>query len=325
MARKIFTVVALFVVCYMAAHFYIRYKNTVTDDVSKIGRLVECQPNDARTITIWRNIEGRMEELRFERLDQPEPGLPAVTAVARWDWAMRAPSNGVADPTTMRRIASTLCELYDPVPVRAEEFHPEILTRRLARRVVVSLDGGRTATVEFGALADRSTVIRFSGIGPPRLVRITDRFLEVVSLPAGDYKNLRVMRLETDNIQSAKLTIDGKERFSLERAGADWKVLLRGKAVGDGSEEAMKFLNRISTLRGIGVEAEGFPPEKCAALKAYAVVSALGIAGRQETLRFDFGPKGDIMACSSLGAQEFRVHHDMAQFLDVPLKRVVVK
>jgi len=323
MARKISLLFVLFIACYMAAHYYIRYKNTVTDDVTKLGRLANCQPNDARAIKIEQATDGKMQALLFERTDKPAPGIPAVAAMEHWSWVMRSPESGVADPTAIRRIASTLCELYDPVPVRAEEFRPETSPRRLARRVEFTFERGPVAVVEFGADLDRSTVIHYQGPEGDKMVRIPDRFLEVVSLPLADFKNMRVMRLETDNIQQATLTIDGKERFSLERAGADWNVLSQGKTVGSGSEEAVKFLNRISTLRGIGVLAEDFTEEKCAQLKPRAVVKVLDLTGREETVRFLYGKAGgDITACSSLGTQEFKVHHDMLPFLDVSLKSI---
>ncbi|MGZ3651311.1 MAG: DUF4340 domain-containing protein [Bdellovibrionota bacterium] len=326
MARKILLLVVLFIACYMAAHFYIRYKNTVTDDVTKIGRLANCQPSDARTIKIEQFSDGKKQELFFERTDHPAAGIPAVAAMERWSWVMKAPSRGVADPTAIRRIASTLCELYDPTPVRPEEFRAELATRRLARRVEFTMDSGAASSVEFGADQDRSTVIHYKGPEGDKMVRIPDRFLEVVSLPVAEFKNMRLMRLETDNIQKAELTIDGKERFTLERSGADWNVKLNGGLIGAGSEEAAKFLNRLSTLRGIRVMAEDFSAEKCAALKARAVVKAIDLMGQEEKVRFEYGKTGgSLTACSSLGAQEFEVHHDMLPFLDVPLKSVLLK
>lgn len=325
MARKILGLVFLFVVCYLGMHFYIRHKNTVTDDVTKIGRLAECQPNDARVVTVQQYNDGKPVELRFERIDHPAAGVPAVAAVERWIWVMRTPVAGVADPAAVRRIISTLCELYDPQPVRAEEFRPETATRRLARKVEVAFDNGRTSTVEFGMLTDRSTVVRYSGPEGDKVVRIPDGFVEVASLPTGEYKNLRVMRLEADNIQQAVLNIDGKERFTLERAGADWKVLQDGKMLGRASDEAGKFINRVSTLRAIGVISEDFPGEACSRLAPKVKVNLLDISGRQEVVRYAYGATGDVIACSSLGAQEFKVHRDMVPYLEINAKSLLAK
>ncbi|MGG2324687.1 hypothetical protein, partial [Salmonella enterica] len=90
----------------------LRWKNTVYDDVTKIGRLVECQPNDFRSLEITLTGEGASGELRFERVDQPEAGVPAVTQVGRWRWRMVRPVRGEADADHVRRVASTICELY---------------------------------------------------------------------------------------------------------------------------------------------------------------------------------------------------------------------
>jgi len=325
MARKILGLVFLFVVCYLGMHFYIRHKNTITDDVTKIGRLAECQPNDARVVTIQQNTDGKPLELRFERIDRPLPGVPAVAAVERWIWVMRTPVSGVADPAAVRRIISTLCELYDPQPVRAADFEPETATRRLARKVEVTFENGKTSTVEFGKLVSRSTVIRYGGPEGDRAVRIPDSFLEVVSLPPGEYKNLRVMRLEADSIQQAVLSVDGRDRFTLERAGADWKVLQGGKVLGGGSNEASKFLNRVSTLRAIGVVSEDYPEERCARLAPKVRVSLFDISGRQEVVRYAYGPAGDVLACSSLGAQEFKIHRDMIPYLEISAQSLLEK
>ena len=46
MTKKISGLFLIFIACYLGAHFYIRHKNTVYDDVSKIGRLIECEQNE---------------------------------------------------------------------------------------------------------------------------------------------------------------------------------------------------------------------------------------------------------------------------------------
>jgi hypothetical protein len=158
-----------------------------------------------------------------------------------------------------------------------------------------------------------------------RFFRIPHLFQQVTSLPPEAYRNLRVMKIDADNVQRASLTIDGKERFTLEREGADWRVMLHGKAVGKGSDDAGRFVNRLSTLRAVGVRAEGFSAEECAAMKARAVLTVQGVGEKEETVRFDYGRRGNLKACSTLGTQQFEVHHDLLPFLDVPLLRVVGK
>ena len=70
MIRKSLGLLGLFIAFYLGAHYYIRWKNTVTDDVTKIGRLVECQPNDARELTLHQVTSGKAEELSFRRADE---------------------------------------------------------------------------------------------------------------------------------------------------------------------------------------------------------------------------------------------------------------
>jgi len=330
MVRKIITLVVLFVVFYMSAHYYIRWKNTVTDDVTKISRLVECHPNDLRALRIQqRTEEGKPEELSFERVDQPQPGVPAVTAAERWEWKYVKPFPGEAEPVLIRRIASTICELYDPISLRDEDMKPDTMSHRHAERLEATLatkSGPQNYIFEFGAVSpDHSNVIRFTGPGGTRVLRIPDHFLQAASLTPEAYRNLRVMRLEADNVERAELKIDGKERFTLERAGADWKVLLGGKEKGEGSEEASRFINRVSTLRAIGVDSPEYSPKDCESSPAKAVLNMHGVAGREEILRFNYGKAGDVAACSSARTMKFRVHHDLLQFLDIPMKSVLAK
>ncbi len=327
MAKKIIGLALIFIGFYLGAHFYIRWKNTVTDDVTKVSRMVDCQPNELRALTIEQSAEGKTERLHFDRVDQAPPGMPAATALARWEWKYSAPLGGEADPVLVRRIASTICELYDPIPMKAEDFHPETSPDRLVRRLEAKLvsDGKeRNLSFEFGALADRSTVVRYRGeAGPERTFKIPDRFSQVASVAPDTFRNLRVMKIEADNVQRATLQIDGKERFTLERAGAEWKVLVAGKEKGDGAEEADRFVNRISTLRALGVESPAYTADDCRAARAKAVFSVHAIGGREEVLRFNYDRAGDVAGCSTLGTQKFRVHRDLVKYLDVPVRKVL--
>lgn len=328
MARKILSLLALFIAFYLGAHFYIRWKNTVHDDVTKISRAVECQPNDFRALTLVQADGNKREEIRLERVDSPTGGLPSAVALAQWQWKIASPLAGEADAVLIRRIAATICELYDPIPVRETDFQPETATRRLAREVsavLVSSGQEKKIKFEFGAWQDRQTVVRYTNESQKvRTLKIPDRFLQVTSVPPEEFRNLRVMRLDGDNVQRAVLRIDGKERFTLERAGADWSVLIAGKEKGQGSEEADRFVNRLSTLKALSVEEEGFSREACAKMPAKAVISFLGVADKDEELRFQYGAQGDLTGCSTRGTQKFRVHRDLVKYVDIPIRKVLV-
>jgi hypothetical protein len=308
----------------MGAHYYIRWRNTVTDDVTKLGRIVECQANDVRAIRINGVIEGKPQELAFERLDHPIPGIPPAADLEQWQWKMSSPLAGVADPALIRRIASALCELYDPIPVRSSDFRLGPEEKKLEATLATSV-GEAKVHFEFGVLSRPSTVIRYFGFGQERTVRIPDLFLETISLPIEKYRNKKVLNLDADNIQRATLKVEGKERFTLERAGGDWKVFQNGKEKGAGNAEAGKFVNRISTLEAIEIVAEGFYAPECNSLKANALVQVQDVLGKVSEIRFAYSPNSDLTACSTRGSQKFRIHRDFLPYLDISTKNVLPK
>ena len=325
--RSLVVLLVIFVAFYLGAHYWIRWRHTVTNDVAKISRLVECEPNELRLLEIQQSAEGKARELKFERVDQPEAGIPAVTQFGRSEWKFVSPLQGEADATILRRIASTLCELYDPIPLRAEDFqgNPPDGSRRLLAGFA-GVGGFRSLQFEFGPLtANRSSVIRFLDGKNQRVLRVPLALFQESSLPPEAYQNLRVMRMEGDNVQVISLSIDGKERFSLERNGADGAVMVGGKVKGAGSDEARRFLNRLASLRGLGVEDPAYSSADCQKGKARAVVSFRGVAGKEEALRFDYGKGGMIMACSTGRSSKYRVHRDLLQYLDLSAKSVTAK
>lgn len=313
------SLLVLLVLTYLGAHYWLRWKRTVRDDVTKVGRLVECEPNEVRTVSIERNSAGGGETLTFERADVPAAGATAAVGFAQADWRYRSPLTGEADGTLLRRIASTVCELWDPVLVREQEVGEPAGTEGLARALHIGLSGGGKVELGFGAAgADRLVPIRVKDAsGKVKAAKVPDLLLQTSSRPAQDYRSRLVMRMEADNVQRATLKIDGKERFTLERAGADWVVLAGGKKLGDSPAEAGKFVNRIATLQALEVLEPEYGPKQCRTLKARAELGLSGVAGREETVIFDYGRGGDIAACSTARTMKFRVHRDLVKYLDV--------
>jgi hypothetical protein len=318
------------VMSYLGAHYWIRWKNTVHDDVTKLSRLVECEPNEVRSITITQAAAGKQEELAFARVDQPQPGVPPAISFAEGEWRYLRPRQGEGDATLLRRIASTLCELYDPIPLResemaAAESNPERRAVKLSV-VLAGKKGEETVSIDFGSVsADRMNTVRLGTKDGNRVVKIPNRFLHSASLSPDLFLGLQVMKNSGDNIQLATLKVDGKERFTLERAGADWKLVVNGKDNGAASEEANRFVNRLATLKALDVLEPAYEPERCRSMNAKAVVEMRGVAGREEALRFDYGRGGDIAACSTLRRSKFRVHRDLLKYLDVPARALAGK
>lgn len=315
----------LLAVSYLGAHYWLRWKRTVRDDVTKVGRLVDCEPNSVRSVTIERNAAEGKEALAFERADTPAPGTTAAVGFAQADWRLRSPLAGEADGALLRRISSTVCELWDPVLVREREVGEPAATVGLARSLRLGLADGGTIEVGFGAAgADRMVPIKVKDAeGKVKTARIPDLLLQTASRPTQEYRSRLVMRMEADNVQQATLKIDGKERFTLERAGADWVVLAGGRKLGASPGEAGKFVNRIATLQALEVLEPQYGPKQCRTLKAKAELGLRGVAGREETVIFDYGRGGDVAACSTARTMKFRVHRDLVKYLDVSPKALL--
>ncbi len=319
---------------YMGAHYWIRWKNTVHDDVTKLGRLAECEPHTIRRISITQVVGGNREDLEFERVDQQTEGVPAVASYAQAEWRFVKPARGEADTTLLRRIASTVCELYDPILIRPGELDMGTgseLDHRLAAALDVELAGknGKTEKLkfEFGRIGnDRLVMVSLKGPGDQeKAARIPAQLLQASSFSPENYQSLQVMRTHADNIQTATLLIDGKERFTLERLGADWKLIEKGKDKGAASEEANKFVNRVATLKGLEVLDPSYGADRCRAGNAKAILQVSGVAGREESVRFDYGRAGDIAACSTSRTMKFRVHRDLLRYLDISAKSLARK
>jgi hypothetical protein len=333
MAKFLKITSALFVVLivtYLGAHYWIRWKNTVHDDVTKVSSLVDCEPNDVKAIAITQQADGKTEELEFERLDQPVPGTPTAVSYAQADWRYLKPSRGEADATLLRRISSTVCELYDPVLLAHDDAGnlapAESRSARFLKILLKGKAGERKLSFRFSAPgADRMVTVSAELDGVTRAAKIPPQLLQAASLSPEQYQSLQVMRTDADNIQTATLRIDGKERFTLERLGADWKLLEQGKDKGPASEEANRFVNRLSTLKALGVMEPSYGADRCRASAARAVFDVRGVAGREESVRFDYGRGGEIAVCSTARTMKFRVHRDLLKYLDVSAKSLATK
>ena len=313
MAKKMLFLLLVFVACYLAAHFWIRHQNRNRNDSSVTTRLVECEPNEVRAFTITGRVAaGEAEVLRFERVDQPTAGTPVAAQISGADWLQTGPAKAEGDLTTLNHLAAVVCELYDPMPIPADEFKvgaESPVGRALSLEATAN---GKVHRLEFGMVgSDRLAMIRYGS----KNVRASAQLIQLASLPAEQYKNFRLSRMTADNIQAATVFAAGKEKFKLERAGADWQIEVKGNKKAAG-EEGNRYLNRIATLKALGAEEQAGAGENCAKEAHKISVEMTGVGGRKEVLGFDYGPNGDVQACSTIRGARFRVHRDMIKYLE---------
>ncbi|MGZ3713215.1 MAG: DUF4340 domain-containing protein [Bdellovibrionota bacterium] len=322
MAKKIATLLAIFVAFYMGAHFYIRWKNRIEVDTIKTSSLIECDANQVRSLKVLQR-EGVAETVvSFDRTDTPEQGVPLAAQLARADWKENSPAAGEADTATMNRLASLVCELYDPIPQTAKDFVDESVPDRRVHRLEILLNkNGKEERheIDFGQVtSDRQNVIRYRSPGSERVVKIPVQLLQVASLPPQQFINRRVLRVTADNVQAAVISFGGKERFTIERAGADWHVTTGGKERKP-LYEVERFLNTFATLRALEVKPAPGEAASCAAKIHTMSIAMTTITGKKEIVGFDYGKSGPVLACNSTRESLFTVHRDMVPHLDLPL------
>lgn len=323
MARKIFTILAIFIAFYMAGHYWIRWRNTVTDDVTKVSKLVDCEPNQVRALS----IESKPDRLEFGRVDVPAAGTPEPIQLLNAEWKITAPLKGEADAAMMSRLASVLCETFDPIPVREKDWVAGSGDVKGLSFTVADGAGKGSHIFEFGSqTTDQMVFLKYTApSGSARFVKLPNKLLQIVSLKPAQYLNMRVMRMQTDNISRLDVLTKGKEIFSLERESEGWKVLAKGKNLGAGSPEADKYVNRVATLRAIKVESEALNPANCEPGTNKFTLKFSGVAGKAETIYFQYGKVGPVTACSTAREALFTIHRDMIPYLETPLEKITAK
>lgn len=319
MAKKIITLFLIFIAFYLGAHYWIRWRNRVHVDTIKTTSLVVCEANQLRALKILQREGAREELVTLERVDSFQPGLAPAQQLAKSEWKEILPVAGEADGVLLNRLVSLLCELYDPIPLRAADMVEADNSRRGAQKLEFSLEkNGRTEwhAIEFGAVSkDRQNIIRYrDGGGEERVVKIPAQLSQLVSQPPKQFINLRVLKTTADDIQSASVTVGGKEKFLLERAGAEWRFL-RGGREAKPREEVERYVNRFATLKAL--EAEPAAKQDCEGGAHKVKITFTRVAGEKEIVGFDYGKSGTLNACSSARSAKFKVHRDLLRYLEL--------
>jgi hypothetical protein len=320
MAKKIAIILLIFVCFYLGAHFYIRWKNQATTEMSKVTHLVQCDPNEVRAIKITQK-DGK--QLSFSRVDQAGAGVPPAAQLAASEWKYESPLSGEADASVMIRFASMFCEIYDPAPTRDEEYSEGAAP---VDRIVFQLAERGDHSLRFGkATEERMVVARFEGKGESRTVKIPPKIMQLAAQEPLAFLNTRVMRMTADNVNVATVYQGNKELYRLERQGEGWRVMADGKDLGPGSEEAQKFVNRLSTLKALKVDSEALSPTNCERAQSKISVEFAGVGNRKEALFFQYKPEpkgkekpSGVTVCNTARDALFTVHRDLIPFIELP-------
>lgn len=327
MAKKIAVILFVFVGFYMAAHYYIRWKNTVTDNVTKVKKIIPCEPNDVQSIRFSgppMTAEG-VGEMEIVRVDQKSPGVPPILQFEQSEWKISGSIQREADQVLTTGIVAKICEIYDPIPTKEEEFTQ---AGGMKSKVSAKMKVGEAESewkLEFTDLTkDRLVVMKISeNDESPKFYKTAAKLSQLISLASKDYVNTRLMRMSADAINRVSVHFSRGESFQMERNGEGWDLKQGDVALGAGNEESVRFVNRFTTLKATKVNYEELNPGICDPDRAKARVQMEGLNGRQELLSFDYGKTGDIKACNSQRVAIFTIHRDFVKFLETPVKKMV--
>jgi hypothetical protein len=316
MAKKIAYFLLAFVIAFAAGRGWMWARERAAKAPVQNARLIDCDPNQVRGIRVLRK-DGRT--LEFHRLDQPRPGVPAAAQLAMAQWRMTGNPETEADASVLSRIASMACDLYNPAPAEGVAFGEsagsakslELVTQKDGVAVIHSLDFG-------GFTANRQALVRYrAGVGDTGVqAQVTPKLLQLSSLEPDEYRNLKVLRFNGDQMMMVSLVAGKQERFTLERDGAGWSIYQKNRKIADGGERANQYVNRFGTLRALAAKpAAGV---KCDALPYKFKLSFGGVGSRGEELFLDYDKSGPVRACNSARDSLFEVHRDLLQYVDVP-------
>lgn len=313
--KKILIFLVVAITLYMGLHYWLRHKRTITDDVTKLGRLVDCDPNSISGFQINRT----KESVTYERKDETAPGTPTTLSLENSEWYASGFVKGEADSSLFSRLATMVCETYDPLPVKDSDFQP-LPNGEKASIAFTEIKEGKKLNhlIGFGAQSsDRMTLIQYvSASGSVSTYKIPTKLYQLVAQPAKATLNRRVARVKSDNIM--KVVVKKKKGlFHLERNDSGWTVLEGKKTLGTSPAEADKFINRITTLLAIDISADGLSPQYCEPKSADYEVNLSGVTGQGESVFFTVGKTGPLKACSSARNTLFFVHRDFLKFLQV--------
>jgi len=316
MTRKIAVFLFSFMLAYGVGRAWMYAMKMNAKPAPTSARLIDCDPNQVRGIRLLRKDGTTLE---FHRLDQPRAGVPSTVQLSSSQWRMMGSPEVEAEASILARLASMACDLYNPHPAEGEKFTESAGAAKGLELVMQKDDVSTVHALDFGPIAaDRQALVRYRGAGEPVQVHVTPKLLELSSLPIAEYRNLKVLRLNGDQVMMASVLDGKKERFTLERDGAGWSIHQMEKKVSDGGEKANQYVNRLGTLRALSAKpAEG---AKCEARPFKVRIRLTGVGGRDEDLYLDYDQAGPIRACDTARDSFFEVHRDLLKYVDVPAK-----
>jgi hypothetical protein len=337
MKRKILILVFVFLIALASGLAYRKLQQGQNKKPVTSKSLLACAPAKVDGLQIMRTYQnGNTEDLAFVR-NLPEGINQSSEAIAQLlaEWTMISPIKTEASNRLLITIPNTICEMSDEFPYTEKESLSELgLDPPTIETNLVA--GEERFTLRLGKKHDAKWVIAAVPEDKEkkkwRIFWAPAKLDFILRLPQKEFQNKLVSKMNIDSVQALRLSVKGKESFTLERNGDEWTTKESGKTnTLQGPEEAEKFANRVGSLQGIGWEKTEFSTEECNKLDASYTIQLEGIGGRTEFIRFtapqtiESLKEKRLLACNSARRALFQVHPDMEKYLKYRAKDLLKK
>lgn len=321
MIKKIAFLIVLFLAAYLGAHFYIRESKKIKTDTAILTRLLDCEPNNVKRIKLY-NSQGH--EIAFDRVDDLVNGMPSTAQFGMAEWDISMPDMGEGDTQAINRVASTTCESFNPVPINKSSWKGKASNEGITSYIELGFikdEHEKRARLSFGeSYPDKTVDIELKvDEREPEYFRISSKLFNLINEEEKNWKNFKITRMPNDSIQVVSVFLKNQEKFTLEREGISWRKKIGSIDKGLVSEEANKYVNRISTLRALDIKNPNLGKANCESKAKDFKIIFRGLNNNSEIIVINKS-KNHLFACSSARDSEFIVHGDMLKYLPTSIK-----
>ena len=329
--KKLIILVGMFTLCLGLGYLgFSERKPEPTTSILSWDKPPVCDPNQIREFKLTRFFaQEEREEIIFKRTDPERVGSSETAQRIRTQWSIAQPNYGEAETSMAQRIVSSVCDMPRAVRIKSPNFTKLGLVDPLIEVSFTIPSEEEEYFVNwrysFGKeLPGKKMSMMFSADNVRTMAFTVPRNLKrFLSPPSKSFRNRRVMQMPLDTVDFMRVSMEGKERFTLERAGSEWKIIVNQEEMGTANKTASQFVNRLGTLRAMDILDSNLDSDKCGRLNHIFAIDVEGVGNRKERILFAkpkelVGRKRiRILACSSRRTTLFGVHSDMWNYLAV--------
>ena len=158
--------------------------------------------------------------------------------------------------------------------------------------------------------------IKEEGTSPIFLI-IPNKIKGLLKSPMKSFQNHKLVNMFLGSINFARVNINKKEKFFVERNGNIWSVGIKNKYLGKSISKAEEFINRLATMRATNIVKTNINQEECSNMSTYIKIQLEGIRKKKEVLHFGKVNEGKnkILACSTGRTSLFHVHKNILDYI----------